>query len=150
MKKNTKIFALVMSIAMLFSAFSLTAFAENPINRYDYDILPGYRVNYFLRYDGNAHAITAIAGDNLAIASSMLAQTYTFCVITYTDSSFSTNSQVSDELMLGEYGTGVLSQTSVIAETGKVVDWITSDHTLIINGDVLTTFGLDMYRGEDF
>ena len=153
MTNKKRIITAFITVMMLFSVFSVYAFAANPINDYDYNLVSGYRCNYYVRYDSynqQAHAMTIIVWDNVN-AATITAKTATQCVVAYTNDTYSVGYDVSQQSVLSSMGQGVTSMLSVDFDAGKTVTYIATEHHIYINEpDMPETIDYYMYAGVDF
>ena len=153
MTNKKRIFAAFITVMMLFSVFSVYAFAANPIIDNDYDLVPGYRCYYYVRYDGynrQAHAQTLIVWYSIN-AATITAKTATQCVVAYTDDTYTVEYNASQQSVLSSKGDGVTSMLSVDFDAGKTVTYIATEHHIYINEpDMPETIDYYMYAGVDF
>ena len=149
MKKNTKIFALVMSIAMLFSAFSLTAFAADfDEDQSSSDLVDGYMCKNEIYYTKSTRYMRTTATLTKNLATSGTAKVVSQCVIGYTDGNFDIDYQSSPEKPM-YYGSVLSITAQVYGDSSKMVQYIANDSHYVVNGEAYSLGGT-WYAGEDF
>ena len=127
MKKNTKIFALVMSIAMLFSAFSLSTFAMTLQNKADDTLVENYVCLNFVNYTASdKHLFVEATLRRSVTGSSDMVRVVAQAVIGYIDSTFDIDYQ-----------------------STKMVRYLANDSHYVVNGEAYSLGGT-WYAGEDF
>ena len=149
MKKNTKIFALVMSIAMLFSAFSLTAFAAD-FEKDQSALIDNYTCLNQIRYTSSSrHLYVFVRLTKNTDSSADTVQVAAQGVIGYTDGTFDIDYRSTLEDSKSEAGEWIATSAYVYGNSTKMVQYIANDSHYVINGEVYSLGGT-WYAGEDF
>ena len=151
MKKNTKIFALVMSIAMLFSAFSLTAFAADfEKDQSSSDLVENYTCINHIEYTiSSRHMLVRATLKRTVTGSSDMVRVVTQAVIGYIDSTFDIDYQSSPEGSISSAGRKAFITANVYGDTTKMVRYLANDSHYVVNGEAYSLGGT-WYAGEDF
>ena len=150
MKKNTKIFALVMSIAMLFSAFSLTAFAATLQNKADDTLIENYMCENLVEYSNyTRHLYVFVRLTKNTDSSADTVQVAAQGVIGYTDGTFDIDYRSTLEDSKSEAGEWIATSAYVYGNSTKMVQYIANDSHYIVNGEAYSLGGT-WYAGEDF
>ena len=151
MKKNTKIFALVMSIAMLFSAFSLSAFAADfDEDQSSSDLVENYTCLNQIRYTSSIrHLYVFVRLTKDTDSSADTVQVAAQGVIGYTDGTFDIDYRATLEDSKSEAGEWIATSAYVYGNSTKMVQYIANDSHYIVNGEAYTLGGT-WYAGVDF
>ena len=152
MKKNTKIFALVMSIAMLFSAFSLTAFAADfHYEENNYNLFSDYRCNTYVDFVRSQMLLNGSGSLSKTVDSTVKdkVRVYTQGVITYKDYTFDIGQNSSEEYEIWLAGDTVSAGKRVYGNTSKEVYSLSIDNDYSVNG-ITKAMVYDFYAGTDF
>ena len=150
MKKNTKIFALVMSIAMLFSAFSLSTFAMTLQNKADDTLVENYVCLNFVNYTASdKHLFVEATLRRSVTGSSDMVRVVAQAVIGYIDSTFDIDYQSSPEGSISSAGRKAFITANVYGDTTKMVRYLANDSHYVVNGEAYSLGGT-WYAGEDF
>ena len=150
MKKNTKIFALVMSIVMLFAAFSLTAFAVVLEDKDDNTLITDYTCRNYVSYiDSNRRLFVIVRLTKNVDSSTDTVQVAAQGVIGYMDGTFDINSRSTLEDSKSEAGEWLGTSVEVYGDTTKMVQYIANDSHYFVNGEAYSLGGT-WYAGEDF
>lgn len=152
MMKNKKFLKIFVAVIMLISVCSICVFAANPVNVYDYDMIPGYRCNYFLRYDKSsnaAYAQTLVTWNGANTDTETFGNVLTQCVVTYTDGTTDVSTKVSSDIEMNKLG-GPMSMVTVNINTNKTIEKINSVHFMYVNGDFMGSYRGELVSGIDF
>ena len=150
MKKSKKIFALVMSIAMLFSAFSLSAFAMTLQNKVDDTLVENYICENLVEYSNDIrHLYVFVRLTKDTDSSADTVQVAAQGVIGYTDGTFDIDYRATLEDSKSEAGEWIATSAYVYGNSTKMVQYIANDSHYIVNGEAYTLGGT-WYAGEDF
>ena len=151
MKKSKKIFALVMSIAMLFSAFSLSAFAADfEKDQSSSDLVENYTCINHIEYTiSSRHMLVKATLKRTVTGSSDMVRVIAQAVIGYADGTFDIDYQSSPEGSISRAGSEAYKTANVYGDTTKIVKYIANDSHYVVNGEAYTLGGT-WYAGEDF
>ncbi len=154
-KKQKIIFSIFLVCIIVFSAFSVSAFAtavpyENPSYKYDRELVPGYECYGFAGYNIDTHQFDIGTRITLLQDKQCMVMMVVQATIAYSDGTFVAQNSKSRGAILNGINDSHVNSYSFSVDPSKEVDYIMVEHYFYVDGVFCDGIVTDMFPGVNF